>query len=363
VRAGTLLAQRIDSGTLELKGPAVPLAEGVNVDSVGVAAISASASGAIIYRTGSASRQRQLTWVDRSGRSLGNVHGPDAAYVLNPELSPDGRVAALSRTVEGNADIWFLDLGRGVLTRFTSAPTPDILPLWSPDGQRIVYATTDPAKGGGFNLAQKPTAAGGTPSTLLDLADTLVPSDWSSDGRFLLFGRIPPLDGREAVTGSDIWALPMTEKGEPFPVAQTKFDERAAQFSPDGKWVAFESNESGRHEIYIQQFPAPVTTTLVSTGGGLQPRWGRDGRELFYIGSDGHLISVPLRFSSVNGIEPSSPVRLFNARVGSTLTGGSRSQYFQSLDGQRFLLNTLTEQIAAPITVILNWRGPVASAQ
>jgi Tol biopolymer transport system component len=354
VRAGTLFAQRFDPVTLALEGTAVTLAEGVNVDSIGVGAMSASATGSIIYRVGSASRQRQLTWFDRAGRSLGDVHGPDSANLLNPELSPDGRVLAVGRTVNGNTDIWLLELSRRVLTRFTSDPTPDIAAVWSPDGGHIVFSATDGGGSAGFHLAQKSTAAGGTASTLLDVADTLVATDWSRDGRFVLFGKVPPLGPTEPPTGTDVWALPMTDKGTPIPVAQTKADERTAQFSPDGHWVAFESNESGRFEIHVQQFPNPGTKVVVSTGGGLQPRWRHDGQELFYIAPDGRLMAVALRFPSSSTVEPSSPVPLFNARVGSTFIGGSKMQYVAAPDG-RFLMNTLTEHAAAPITLILNW--------
>jgi eukaryotic-like serine/threonine-protein kinase len=355
VRAGTLVAQEFDPISLALRGAAIALAEGVNIDWSGAVAVSASATGSIVYRIGSANRPRQLTWIDRSGRSLGDAHGQDSANALNPKLSPDGRMVALNRTVNGNTDIWLVDLRRNVQTRFTSAPTPEIAPIWSPDGQHMVYAVADVKAGAGFNLAQRPTTTG-SESTLLDTADTIIPSDWSKDGRFVLFGRIGMLGTSAEETGTDIWALPTTDKATPFAVAQTKFDERGGQFSPDGQWVAFESNESGRFEIHVQQFPRPTRKVVVSTGGGLQPRWGRDGKELFYIAPDGRLMAVPLRVSSSQVIEPSSPVPLFRSRVGSTLNGGSGGEYIVAPDG-RFLMNTLTEQVAAPITVIFNWAG------
>jgi Tol biopolymer transport system component len=128
----------------------------------------------------------------------------------------------------------------------------------------------------------------------------------------------------------------MDGKGKPFPVAQTAFGERTGQFSPDGQWVAFESNQSGRYDIHLQQFPDPTTTTVISTGGGLQPRWGPDGQELFYIAPDGRLMAVPLQFSSGRTVQPSPPVPLFAARVGSTLTGGSGVEYIVADKGSGF---------------------------
>ncbi len=358
IRAGTLFGQRFDAGRLTVEGTAVALAQGVNVDAAGVSAVSASATGSIIYRIGSASRQRQLTWFDRSGKVIATAHPPDSANPLNPTLSRDGRLVALNRSPTGNMDIWLLELGRGVLSRFTTEPTPEIYPIWSPDGGRIVYAVFDRGEIGGFDLAHKATSAGSQESMLLDTPETLVPQDWSRDGRFLLFRKTGALGPQDTSTGWDIWALPMEGDGKPFPVAQTTFDERTAQFSPDGNWIAFESNESGRFEILVQQFPNPTTTTVVSTGGGLQPRWGPDGKELFYIAPDGRLMAVPLRFSPSKTVEPAPPVPLFVARVGSTLLGGSGIEYMVADEGQRFLMNTLTEQAASPITIILNWAGP-----
>jgi serine/threonine protein kinase len=358
IRAGTLFGQRFDPGTLTPEGQAVPLAEGVNIDSVGASAVSGSATGSLVYRIGSANRERQLTWFDRSGNLMERAHAPDAANSLNPALSRDGRVVALNRTVAGNADIWLLDLGRDVLSRFTSDPTPDIVPIWSPDGQRIVYAGFDKGQTGGFNLIHKPVSAESKASVLLDDEGALVPLDWSRDGRFVLYRKIDAL-GRDAMaTAADIWALPMEGHGKPLPVAQTSFDERAGQFSPDGRWVAFESNQSGRFEIHIQQFPTPTATTVVSNGGGLQPRWGPDGTELFYIAPDGRLMAVPIRVSSGTKAEPSAPIPLFVAPVGSTPAGGSIAEYIVADRGQRFLMNALIQQAASPITVVLNWAGP-----
>ena len=146
---------------------------------------------------------------------------------------------------------------------------------------------------------------------------------------------------------------------KPFPVVQTNFDERDGQFSPDGKWIAYQSNESGRFEIYVQPFPGPGGKLQISTNGGAQVRWRRDGKELFYIALDDRLMAVPIRLAS-NGqtVEPGSPIPLFATRVGGALQTIFRQQYMVSPDGQRFLMNTITEEAASPITVILNWKPP-----
>ncbi len=350
LRAGSLFAQRFDPDKAALDGTPVPVAEGVAVDNSGVGAISASTVGSIAYRIGVAGRERQLTWFDRSGNQVGRPQAPDSASPLNPSLSPDGRHVALNRSVNGNADIWLHDLTRGVLSRFTSDPLPEIYPVWSPDGRRIVFARPTPnPQGQGFRLYQKPTSGTGEETLLLETSQNMIPIDWSRDGRFLLYETQGP-------SGAwDMWALPMERNGKPFPVAQTSFDERPGEFSPDGKWAAFESNESGRYEIYVQSFPDPGAKTIVSTGGGLQPRWRPDGKELFYVAPDGRLMAVSLRFPPRGQtVEPASPVPLFQTRVGSTRTGGSKQEYDVSPDGQRFLMNTLTEQAGAPITLVLN---------
>jgi eukaryotic-like serine/threonine-protein kinase len=350
LRAGTLFAQRFDLVKPGLEGSPVPLAENIAVDAYGAGAISASAVGSIVYRTGSGSRQRQLAWFDRSGTMIGTAYAPDSTSPLNPALSPDGRLVAINRSVGGNADIWLFDLARSVFSRFTFDPLPEIYPVWSPDGRRLVYAR---ASAQGFQLYEQPFSAVGDAVRRQQISGNTIPTDWSRDGRFISYTA-----QEERFGGWDVWALPNEGNAKPFPVAQTTFDERNGEFSSDSKWIAFESNESGRFEIYVQPFPKPGVRTIVSTGGGLQPRWRPDGKELFYVAPDGRLMAVPLRFSADGqSVEPASPVPLFLTRVTSTRTGGSKQEYAVSSDGQRFLMNTLTEQAGAPITLILN-RAP-----
>ena len=180
--------------------------------------------------------------------------------------------------------------------------------------------------------------------------------DWSPDGRFVLY-RTQPQGSN--TSHWNLWAVPVEGKGEPFPVVQTNFDERDGQFSPDGKWIAFESNESGRYEIYLQPFPGPGARVPVSAGGGAQVRWRRDGRELFYIALDGRLMAVPIGIGGADRApEIGAAVPLFTTNVGGAISQGvARQQYAVTADGQRFLMNVLVEEAnASPITLILNWK-------
>jgi eukaryotic-like serine/threonine-protein kinase len=345
LRAGSLYVQRFDPEALALEGDPRLVAQGVVVDASGAVAASASAVGSIIYRTGTANRQRQLAWFDRSGTQIGDAFPPDPDNVLNPALSPDGRQVALSRSVGGNVDLWLQDLTRsGARARLTTSPGPDIFPIWSPDGQRIAYGASGETS---FGLGTVSTT-GGEAVTVFDGPLQEIPTDWSRDGRFILY-RI-----QQGPRSIDLWALPLDGSRKPFPVSELpNADERLAEFSPDGKWVAFESNETGRYEVYVQAFPKPGAKTVVSTAGGRQARWSPDGKELFYVAPDARLMSVSMRLRADNQqVEAASPVALFLAKVSGVTTGGSGMEYDVSRDG-RFLMNTLVEQ-TTPMTLILN---------
>jgi eukaryotic-like serine/threonine-protein kinase len=349
IRAGKLYIQHLDPARLRLEGSAVALAQGVSIDNdSGAAAVSGSETGAFVFRLGAANRQRQFTWFDRSGMQLGIAAAADAGNALNPALSPDGRQVALNRAVDGNSDIWLLDLGRRVLSRFTSDPRPEIYPVWSSDGTRIAYAALN-AQGSGFNVYVKAVNDSGEAKPLLDTPQNMIPEDWSRDGRFLSYSVL------DSAGRWDVGVLPTGGTGKPLLVTKTPYDEMSSQFSPDGRWISYESDESGRNEIYVQPFPGPGAKTIVSAGGGLQARWRPDGRELFYVAPDGRLMAVSIRTTGDGRtLEPASPVPLFVTRVSSTRLGGSRHEYDVSRDGQKFLMDTFVEQNAAPITLVLN---------
>jgi Tol biopolymer transport system component len=211
-------------------------------------------------------------------------------------------------------------------------------------------------KSGASDLYQKSATGAGSEDLLLTTAQRKTPADWSPDGRFLLYRSLDPK------TSLDLWVLPLEGDRKPFPLVQTNFDEPTGQFSPDGNWIAYESNESERYEVYVRPFSGREDKVSgkwrISANGGAQVRWNRNGKELFYIALDERLMAVPIQFGS-NGqaVEPGTPVALFTRRVGGAVQDAYRPEYMVSRDGQRFLMNTITEEATSPITVILNWKA------
>ncbi len=352
VRQGALFAQNFDPDSMTLSGEPFRIDDQVNIDAaMNRAALSVSNVGSMVYRTGSGGGQRQFVWYDRRGKEMERIGEPDGNGVLGPALSPDGSHIATYRTVDGNSDIWLLELERGVRERFTLDAAGEVNPVWSPDRRRIAFSSN---RDGAYDLYVRVISTSET-QLLLKTGDPKSASSWSPDGHYLLYRNASP------DSSYDIWALPLDDNGKPgtpFPVVQTKAEEREGEFSPDGKWIAYQSTASGRSEILIQAFPAATDSMplTVSTGGGAQPRWGSNS-ELFYIALDGQLMSVPLRFSA-NGrvIHPEKPVSLFPTQVGGAVHSNDRQQYVVSDNGTHFLMNTLTEA-NSPITVILNWKG------
>jgi Tol biopolymer transport system component len=349
VRQGVLRAMQFDPDRGAIRGEEVPMANVVGTDyTVQRSPLSVSRTGVLAYRTGGGQR-RQLVWVDRNGRQLGPVGSADDSGIADPGLDPSGRLVVVHRFVGGKGDVWVMDPQRGIATRLTFDPTLANNPVWSADGRRVFFLST---REGAANLFEQ--AAGGVGEEHLMLRNAGTPLSASSDGRFILYMRTDP------TTGDDIWALPLVgDDRKPFPVLQTAADERAAEFSPDSRWLAYESNESGRFEIYIRSFPAAGAKGQVSTNGGTQPRWRHDGKELYYLAPDGHLTAVAIS-ASADGetLDASVPVPLFLTRLASG--GGvvpSRSQYAVAPDG-RFLMNTVFDEASAPpITIVLNWQA------
>ncbi len=345
VRQGTLFAQAIDVATLEARGAPVPLAADMRINPpLWLSPIAASRAGPILYRTGSAGGVRQFSWFDRAGKKLSDV-GTATSGMLSPALSPNGQQLAIHRNVDGNTDIWLLDTARGVLSRFTSSDAAEFHPLWSRDGKELLFSS------GARDLLSKSLRGGDEQTRMPFESDTngRAATDWSPDGRFLVYTVNEPNPSR------DVWAVAV-EGGRKVAVANTRFNERDAQFSPDGKWVTYTSDETGRDEVYAQRFPEPDGRVQISTTGGGMARWRRDGRELFYIDRDGKLLAVTVSTSG-NALKSDTPVTLFQARIGGPVQGNGRHQYIVSPDGQRFLMNTLADELAEPITVLLNWTG------
>ncbi|MGI9069039.1 MAG: protein kinase domain-containing protein [Pyrinomonadaceae bacterium] len=343
LRNETLMAQRFDVDELQLTGEPFLVAERVAYNpGLGRRAFSVSENGVLVYRSGSG-QINQPFWFDRGGKQIGSLGAASLYFTL--WLSPDERRAAVDRvdTQTGTTDIWLFDLLRGTPSRFTTDPAGDSNPLWSPDGSRIVFASS---REGVANLYQKTASGGGTEEVLLKSGEEKVHEDWSSDGQFIVYRTLNPK------TKLDLWVLPMSGDRQPFPFLQTEFNEQQAQFSPDGKWIVYTSDESGGPEVYAQTFPASGGRWRVSTGGGCQPRWRRDGRELFYIAADRKLMAVDVKLGVT--FEAGVPKALFGTSVLS-LTD-FRSHYAVTADGQRFLINsTIEETNATPISVVVNW--------
>ena len=346
VRQETLFAQDFDPQRLELSGSPLAVAEHVAAGQTG---LSVSRAGTVVFRAAAAPARRQFIWFDRSGREVGRLGEAVSTSLSSPNLSPDGQRIALYSNTNGNTDVWVLEAKRGVLSRLTSDVADDVAPIWSPDGGRVVFSSN---RRGVHDLYQKSMAGGGSEELLLATAQLKLATDWSRDGRFLLF------NSRDPKAGVDIWALPLDGKGQPFPVVRTTFDEQLAQFSPDGRWIAYQSNESGRPDVYVQPFPGPGTRSLVSTSGGSHARWRRDGRELFYLATNGRLMAVPIRVApNAQAPEIGLPEALFTPALGGAVQQGDfRQQYMVSPDGRQFLVPTVTEESTAPIKVILNWK-------
>ena len=340
-RQGVLMAQHFDVGRVETAGAAFLAADQVGTDNLapGDIALSVAANGTIAYRPIGLSSKWQLAFVDRTGKQLGVVGQPEEGEAVQERLSPDGRTVALSRTINANRDIWLMDLSRGILNRATSDPAREGQPVWSPDGKRLVFFSDRLGK---YDLYQQ--EVGGVERPLLEAEYGNNPYDWSPDGRFVLYAVQSPNTRR------DLWVLPLDGARKPIAIAQTAFEELDGHFSPDGRWIAYESNDTGRSEIYVQPFPFVAGGKVrISTGGGTQARWRADGRELFYrSGTD--VMVVAIGASRASTLETGTPSRLFSLPP--------TSEYVP-VGTDRFLINAPTDVPVAPITLIVNWKSPM----
>jgi Tol biopolymer transport system component len=350
LRESTLMAQPMDPGKLELTGEPFPVAEQVGF-SLAMGFFSVSASGVLAYRAGALAGSGELVWFDREGRNLGTV---GSAGALNGDLalSPDGTRVALDMVdTSGTRDVWVTDVARGIPTRFTFSSAQDIGPVWAPDGRRLAFGS-DRANANVLDIYIKDSRGAGEEEMLLKGGR---PTHWSADGRYLLY------EHSEAQTRMDLWVAPLTTGDrKPFPYLATPFDERQGQFSPDGHWIAYASDEGSpsQYQVFVQSFPTGAGKFQVSTGaGGAQPRWRRDGKEIFYLSADGKLMAVGVETSPA--FQPGAPRALFDPRtMGIALVPWMN--YDVSPDGKRFLASsTATGENAAsaPITVVLNWNA------
>jgi Tol biopolymer transport system component len=239
-----------------------------------------------------------------------------------------------------------MELARGTLTRFTFDPATEVAPIWSPDGTRIVFSSD---RDGPMNLYQRAASGAGYDEPLLKSDNNKGSTDWSADGRFILYQE------QNQKTNFDLWVLPLSGEQKPFHYLQTDFAEQQGRFSPDGKWVAYASNESGTWQVYVQSFPASGGKWQVSTNGGAQPQWRRDGRELFYISSDRKLMAVEVRGNRAT-FDAGDPKELYELRLQTVGLPGPRNYFVAADDGRRFLVASAPdERITTPTVVALNW--------
>jgi eukaryotic-like serine/threonine-protein kinase len=346
MRSDVLLAQRLDVTKAKLIGDPVTLAEGFDKSSPVRPCFSVSSTGWLAYRTGSTGR-RQLTWVDRSGAAVSTVGDPDATY-YRPRISPDGNRVAVERADQGNRDIWLLEGNRR--SRLPLDNARHTYPVWSPDGKRIAYRSN---RSGPGDIYQK-TADGSGEEEKLVASDTLKnPTSWSRDGRFLMYFTV------DSKNRADLWVLPLSGERKPRVVLNTPIAEAMGEFSPGGEWFAYESEVAGRREVFVRPFGKTggsdsAAGWQVSTGGGMTPRWRPDGKELYFLDPVGAMMAAPISVTG-NSLTLGTPVRLFPTRiVGSGLDPIASGQYDVASNG-RFLINTLQESNATPITLIQNW--------
>jgi eukaryotic-like serine/threonine-protein kinase len=345
VSRGALMTRKLDLDRGELTGDAQVIADGVAYTAAtGFGAFSVSPKGQIAYRSSAADRRR-LTWYDRMTNRSTPAADPDSNGLEAAELSPDGRYVALDRIGQGNRDIWLLDLTSGSVPRFTFDPAQDGMPVWSPDSKRLAYESK---RKGPYDLYVKAVNGADVERPVLESPYDKWPMDWSKDGAYLLYYETRPK------TGGDLQALVMTSRdggNKIIPVAITAFDEIFGQFSPDGRWVAYQTDESGRPEVVVQSFPDPTTRRQVSRDGGLQPRWSRDGKELYFVSLDSKLMATKLVITA-GSVEPAAASTLFPVR----LSGVPKHQYSVAADG-RFLVNEVVDDSASSLlTLVLNWR-------
>ncbi|HEX8712394.1 MAG TPA: protein kinase [Terracidiphilus sp.] len=340
----TLMARPFNARELRFTGQAVPVAENVGkFAGPQYGFFSVSPSGVLAYQAASGAAANQMTWFNRAGQKLGTVGQSD--IYTNPALSPDGGRLAAGVGVFGKADIWVFDLKRGTASRLTFDPANETNPVWTRDGSHILYSSN---RSGSYAIYQR--AADG-----LGSAQMVFPSgsqskaidDITADGRYAMF------DTAASPATTQLWALPLVGDRKPAPFVQGSFGAASAQFSPNGRFVAYSSNESGKDEVYVQSFPQHTGRWEISASGGVQPMWRRDGKELYYLTPDEKLMAVDVNTASA-GFQAGIPKQLFQAQL--VPLSFWRNIYVPSPDGQRFLMITPAGEVKPePITVVVNW--------
>jgi eukaryotic-like serine/threonine-protein kinase len=347
LRDGTLMAQSFDTGRREFVGEPAMVAQHLGAFRE-FGFFSASTNGVLAYRVGGSEGDRQLTWFDPRGKALGTV-GERGVYYTSA-LAPDSTRAVVRRQDPqiGGTALWMIDFSRGTSTRFTFGSSIASDPIWSPDGKLIVFTSN---AGGRYDLYRKPANSSQDEELLLKSGEGEFPTSFSRDGRFLLYTSVDPK------TNHDLWVLPLEGDKKPFPFLRTQYNETDGHFSPDGHWVAYQSDESGRDEIDVREFSPDSTAGdaggkwQVSYGGGTEPRWSADGKELYYMTLDWKLMAVDVTTKPT--FQAGTPKLLFQAPPQSEATAGD-----YTVDGKRFLfVAPAAETAQASLTVVLNWQA------
>ena len=339
VRDRALLAQPFNASTVRIEGDSIQVLEDVRYSrDDSYASFSISEHGEMAYQTMATVPRSELAWFNRAGEPLessSTFHDTE-----DPSLSADGKRVAVTRWTGPSKDIWLVDLARGS-SRVTSDPSADLMPIWSPDGTSIVFASN---RDGPSDLYRMAPGGAGQAELLLNSSAVKHPTDWSVDGDVIVY------ESNDPKTSWDLWTLSVRDGGRATAFLRTEFAERLGRLSPDGRWMAYGSNESGTNEVYVRPFPPSSGKSKISTAGGTEPRWRRDGKELFYLAADRKLMSVSVQAAST--FLTSLPKVLFETRVSQS----GEWSYDVTPDGQRFVINAAVgDTTPAPIIVILNW--------
>jgi Tol biopolymer transport system component len=351
IRDNTLVAHSFDSASGQTKGEVFPVAEGVALKNISYAPVTVSENGVLLFESGRVLGNSQMAWYDRRGKLLEAVGAPGP--VGEPAISPDEKSVVFRRNQAVGADLWLRDLARGNEQRFTSDPSYNAGPFWSPQGDLIVFGSIRGGANG--NLYQKVASGAGQDELVLTNGNTKFPTQWSRDGRFIVYRESNPK------TKLDIWVLPVEGSGQhkPFPFLHSDFNELHGQLSPDSNWMAYTSDESGQREVYVRPFPGGEFERHISIAGGEQPRWRGDGKELFFVGADEKMMAVPVKAMAGSKLvfEPGVPQQLFEAHLITQPGIQGSFEYDVTKDGKRFLLATTRGGSAStsPLTAVVNW--------
>jgi Tol biopolymer transport system component len=342
------MAQRFDARRIRFTGEPTIAAQDVSfVPAPNFLNFSVSQTGLLVYSSGAVDVGRQLVWYDRQGKLLTRLGQPE--YSSWPQLSPDGKRLAirLLTAPAGDFDIWIYDLTRGVHTRMSFSALTAYAPAWSPDGTQLAYAHSTRDAPGDHMYLLNPDGTGKEQALEQPIIESMAnyPSSWSSDGHLLLF------DHQNKAGKVSIWIFPFGGR-KPYPFVETQFNAQAGKFSPDGHWVAYISNDSGRDEVYVAPFPGPGSRVQVSSAGGSQPRWRRDGRELFFLSPDIKMMAAELTVIA-GDVRVGSVRQLFAV---SPLGGVPGYLYDVTADGQKFIVAQDFEHTSTvPLTIVANW--------